>query len=203
MRPLASITKKQHRVLETIREFLLDNDYSPSVRQLGQVLRLAPATVQQHLDALEKKGFIKRTGSAYGVGLVDDEEGPRQIVSVPVLGQIAAGEPILAVEDREDSLQLPESMLGSGEFYALRVRGRSMVEDHILDGDLVVIRRQQTAENGDVVVALLEDGAATLKRLYREDGRFRLQPANAEMAPIYVDELQVQGKVTGIVRQNL
>lgn len=200
---MASITKKQHKVLETIRVFVLDNDYSPSVRQLGQVLRLSPATVQQHLDALEKKGFIKRTGSAYGVGLVDDEQGPRGIVSVPVIGQIAAGEPILAVEDREDSLPLPESMLGSGEFYALRVRGRSMVEDHILDGDLVVIRRQQTAENGEVVVALLEDGAATLKRLYREGGRFRLQPANADMAPIYVEELEVQGKVTGIVRQNL
>lgn len=197
------ITKKQRQVLETIRTFVNANGYSPSVRQLGQRLGLAPATIQQHLDALQTKRYIGRTGTAYGVTIKRESAAPAGASSIPVIGAIAAGEPILAVEDLEDHIAVPQSMAGSGEYFALRVQGDSMVDDHILDGDVVLVRRQDTAENGDVVVALLEDGSATLKRLFKESSRFRLQPANSEMRPIFVRTLTIQGKVTGIVRQRI
>ena len=197
------LTRKQRRVVDTIRTFVEENSYSPSVRELGDVLGLAPATVQQHLDALQVKGFINRTGSAHGVVLEDESPQAGQSFTTAVIGTIAAGEPILAFQDFESRIAVPETMLGTGEHFALRVQGESMIEDHILDGDLVVIRRQQSANEGDVVVALLDDGTATLKRLYRESGGFRLQPANSRLNPIYVDSLDVQGVVTGIVRQRV
>ena len=200
VRPL---TRKQRRVVETIRTLIEENGYSPSVRELGDALGLAPATIQQHLDALQLKGFISRTGSAHGITLKDEAPPAGQSYTTAVIGTIAAGEPILAFEEYEDRVAVPQAMLDGGEHFALRVQGDSMIEDHILDGDLVVIRRQPSADDGEVVVALLEDGTATLKRLYREPERFRLQPANSELNPIYVDSLDVQGVVTGIVRQHL
>ena len=200
VRPL---TRKQRRVVDTIRTFIEENGYSPSVRELGDALGLAPATIQQHLDALQGKGFINRTGAAYGITLEDETPRAGQSYTTTVIGTIAAGEPILAFEEYEDRIAAPQAMLEGGEHFALRVQGDSMIEDHILNGDLVVIRRQQAADDGDVVVALLDDGTATLKRLYRESGGFRLQPANSQLNPIYVDSLDVQGVVTGIVRQHL
>ena len=198
---LSPLTRKQRRVLDLIRDFVDENGYSPSVRELGELLGLAPATVQQHLDALQTKGYIDRTGAAHGVTLAEEASAVTESIFVPIVGTIAAGEPILAFEENEGRVTVPGTEGGSDEHFALRVQGDSMIDDHILDGDIVVIRRQQTAENGDVVVALLEGGTATLKRLYRDDGRYRLQPANAELAPVFVDRLDVQGIVTGIVRQ--
>ena len=200
IRPL---TRKQRRVIDTIRTFIEENGYSPSVRELGDALGLAPATIQQHLDALQLKGFISRTGAAYGITLEDETPQTGQSYTTAVIGTIAAGEPILAFEEYDDRIAVPQAMLEGGEHFALRVQGDSMIEDHILDGDLVVIRRQPAADDGKVVVALLDDGTATLKRLYRESGGFRLQPANSQLNPIYVDSLDVQGVVTGIVRQHL
>ena len=200
IRPL---TRKQRLVVDTIRAFVRENGYSPSVRELGDTLDLAPATIQQHLDVLQAKGFINRTGAAHGITLQDETPRAGQSYTTAVIGTIAAGEPILAFEEDEGRIAVPEAMLGGDEHFALRVQGESMIEDHILDGDLVVIRRQQAADDGDVVVALLDDGTATLKRLYRESSGFRLQPANSQLNPIYVDRLDVQGVVTGIVRQHL
>ncbi len=200
IRPL---TRKQRLVVDTIRAFVRENGYSPSVRELGDTLDLAPATIQQHLDVLQVKGFINRTGAAHGITLQDETPRAGQSYTTAVIGTIAAGEPILAFEEDEGRIAVPEAMLGGDEHFALRVQGESMIDDHILDGDLVVIRRQQAADDGDVVVALLDDGTATLKRLYRESSGFRLQPANSQLNPIYVDSLDVQGVVTGIVRQHL
>lgn len=197
------VTRKQRRVLETIRRFIAENNYSPSVRELGDALGLAPATVQQHLDALHAKGFINRTGAANGVILEDEALQNIQSFAITVVGAISAGEPILAFEEFEEPLAVPETMLGGGDHFALRVEGDSMIDDHILDGDIVVIRRQQSADDGDVVVALLDDGTATLKRLYRGPRGFRLQPANSEVNPIYVESVKVQGVVAGVIRQSI
>ena len=197
------LTRKQRQVIETIRTLIEENGYSPSVRELGGVLGLAPATIQQHLDALQVKGYISRTGSAFGITLKDETPQTGQSYTTAVIGTIAAGEPILAFEEYEDRIEVPQAMLVGSEHFALRVQGDSMIEDHILDGDLVVVRRQQSADDGEVVVALLDDGTATLKRLYRESGGFRLQPANSQLNPIHVNSLDVQGVVTGIVRQHI
>ncbi len=201
------VTRRQRAVVNAVRELMKENNYSPSVRQLGERLGLAPATVQQHLDALERKGTIARTGGAFGIEILepdyDKEVAYAGTFRAPLLGAIAAGAPILAVEDHEETVALPDSMRGRGERFVLRVQGDSMTEDHILDGDLVVIQRQQTADNGETVVALLEDGTATLKRMYRDPSGIRLQPANSEMDPICVDHVDIQGKVIGIIRANV
>ncbi|MCY4109070.1 MAG: transcriptional repressor LexA, partial [Chloroflexi bacterium] len=149
------LTRKQRQVIETIRTLIEENGYSPSVRELGGVLGLAPATIQQHLDALQAKGFISRTGSAFGITLKDETPQAGQSYTTAVIGTIAAGEPILAFEEYEDRIEVPQAMLGGSEHFALRVQGDSMIEDHILDGDLVVVRREQSADDGEVVVALL------------------------------------------------
>jgi repressor LexA len=196
--------------MDAIRELIDKNDYSPSVRQIGERLGLAPATVQQHLDALERKGAIARTGSAFGIEVIDPDPfddsltpasnlGPH-IFRAPLIGTIAAGEPILAFEDHQETIPLHESMIGVGEHFVLRVQGNSMVDDHILDGDLVVILRTQSVNDGETAVALMEDGTATLKRIFREKARIRLQPANSDMSPIVVDSIDIQGTVMGIIR---
>ncbi len=200
------VTRRQRAVVTAIRDLLNENEYSPSVRQIGDRLGLAPATIQQHLDALERKGTIARTGFAFGIEILESDPEPAFLGGdgrAPLVGAIAAGEPILAVEDHQETIHLPDNMRGAGEQFVLRVQGNSMIEDHILDGDLVVIHRQQFADDGETVVALLEDGTATLKRIYREGGRIRLQPANSSMDPIIVDAVDVQGKVTGIIRPHV
>ncbi len=201
------VTRRQRAVVNAVRELIKENNYSPSVRQLGDRLGLAPATVQQHLDALERKGTIARTGGAFGIEILEpdyeNEVAYAGTFRAPLIGAIAAGAPILAFEDHEETVALPETMRGQGEHFVLRVQGDSMIEDHILDGDLVVIQRQQTADDGETVVALLEDGTATLKRIYRDAAGIRLQPANSEMDPIHVDNVDIQGKVTGIIRPHV
>ena len=204
------ITRRQRAVINAIRELIDKNDYSPSVRQIGERLGLAPATVQQHLDGLERKGAIARTGSAFGIEVVDPHPFDDSLVPAsnlgppmswaPLIGTISAGEPILAFEEHQESIPLHESMIGAGEHFVLRVQGNSMVDDHILDGDLVVIQRTQSVNDGETAVALMEDGTATLKRIFRENSRIRLQPANSDMAPIFVDSIDIQGAVMGIIR---
>ena len=198
------LTRKQRQVIETIRTLIEENGYSPSVRELGGG---AGSCTGNHPAASGrssgKGGYISRTGSAFGITLKDETPQAGQSFTTAVIGTIAAGEPILAFEEYEDRIEVPQAMLVGSEHFALRVQGDSMIEDHILDGDLVVVRRQQSADDGEVVVALLDDGTATLKRLYRESGGFRLQPANSQVNPIYVNSLDVQGVVTGIVRQHI
>lgn len=199
LRPMAGhLTRRQHDVLTTIARLERDRGYAPSVRDLGRELGLSPATVQEHLVALEKKGHVRRSGAAFGLEVLSRPE-PTDVVEVPVRGAIAAGQPIEAVEERDETVPVPKHLV-SGECFFLRVRGDSMKDDHILDGDLVLVRRQSTVGNGEIAVALLPDGTVTLKRVYRERGRFRLQPANEAHAPIYVTKLRVQGKVVSVHR---
>ena len=199
------LTRKQRGVLDAASSIARRSGRGPSVRDIARELGVTAATIQGHLVELERKGFVRRSGSAFGLEVIDQgrkrSSSPSdEVVDVPIVGQIAAGLPLEAIEDASDRIPLPKSML-RGESYVLRVRGESMRDDAILDGDLVVVQRRSTAENGEIVVALLEDGTATLKRIYREESGFRLQPANEAMAPLFVSSVEVQGVVTGVIRR--
>jgi repressor LexA len=193
------LTDRQRQVQRIIYELYQETGRPPTVREIGQRLGLrSSCTVQRHLDALERKGYIRRTPTkARSIEIVRSED-PRMVrrpsVSVPLVGTVAAGKPLLAEENIEELHALPTSLIGDEETFMLRVKGDSMIGDGLFEGDLVVVRRQSTAENGDVVVALLDD-EATIKRFYREDGRIRLQPSNPSMAPIYVSDVAIIGKV--------
>jgi repressor LexA len=197
-----ALTKKQKDILEFIRTQIHAHGYAPTLREIGEHFGLSSvATVHKHLKALEEKGELKREeGRARQVEIRPPLTTPHRW-EVPLLGLVAAGSPIEALE-QPDSISLPEDMLGRGETFVLQVKGDSMIEDHILDGDRIVVEKRTTAENGEIVVALIGN-EATVKRLYREPGRVRLQPANSSMQPIYVqnENLKIQGVVTGVLRR--
>ncbi len=199
------ITSRQRQILHFILQHIEARGYPPTVREIGAAVNLSSSsTVHAHLRALEKTGLIKRDAVLTRAikllpGMISRAKTPR-IVSVPIMGRVAAGKPTLATEDFEEMFPLPHDFLGGTDGFMLRVRGESMIEDGIRDGDLVIVRRQDTAENGDPIVALLEN-EATVKRFYRENGRIRLQPANSAMEPILVDDVKILGKVVGLVRR--
>jgi repressor LexA len=220
--------ERKQRILESIARTVADRGYPPSVREIAETVGLASTSaVHHHLIALEREGLLERgqhssralrltpRGEAeLGTG-ARRETAPRapsrvtpfrmpmerDVLSLPVLGEIAAGQPIEAYADGAESLEVPRSLQARDDSYVLRVRGKSMIDALIDDGDYVVVQPQATARDGDIVVALLEDNGVTLKRFYREKDRIRLQPANAEMEPIYASEIQVQGKVVGVIRR--
>jgi repressor LexA len=198
----ADLTPKQAEILAVIKDNLRQKGYPPSVREIGQAVGLSSSsTVHGYLRKLEKKGFLRRDPTKPRAIELLDLEGERvECVNVPLLGRVAAGLPLLAVENQEDLFPLPAHFTGAGEFFMLKVQGESMIEAGILNGDMVVVRRQHDANNGDIVVALLED-EATVKRFYKEKDRVRLQPENITMEPIYTNDMQVLGKVIGLVRK--
>lgn len=197
------LTPRQTAILTFIKKNIRQKGYPPSVREIGQAVGLnSSSTVHGYLKKLESKGYLRRDAAKpRAMEVLDDALDDRPgCVNIPLLGQVAAGVPLLAVENKEDTFSLPAHFTGAGEFFMLAVRGSSMIEAGILEGDLVVVRRQRDADNGDIVVALLDD-EATVKRFYRETSRVRLQPENRLMEPIYATELQVLGKVIGLVRK--
>lgn len=217
----ATLSARQRRILEFLREFTSTHGYPPSIRDICHGAGINSTSVVDHnLNILAKMGFLRRAREvSRGIELlIDKEEQPgstsggkrgrgAEVVSLPVIGRIAAGEPIEAVAGDNERIALTADIAPSDAFI-LKVKGRSMIEDLINDGDLVVVRPQATAENGDIVVALIEDGPtgegqATLKRFYREKDRIRLQPANSEMQPIFVNpsQLSIQGKVVAVIRR--
>lgn len=193
----------QEIILEFIKKEIREKGYPPSVREICDAVSLrSTSTVHGHLQRLEKKGLLHRDEMkprAIGVMKAPEQEQP-PTVSVPLIGEVAAGIPITAQQEFSEQLPLPESFVGSGEHFILTVRGSSMIEIGIRDGDLVVVRQQETADNGEIVVAMI-DGEATVKRFFRENGHFRLQPENDAMEPIIVDEVTVLGKVTALLRR--
>lgn len=200
---MKGLTVKQKRVLEVIRQWLKTRGQPPTVREIGNEIGVASScTVQRHLDALERKGFIKRDRYKYRSIELADTLYPifTRAVNVPVLGSIAAGAPILAQEHIEDTFALPADIVGDDQMFMLRIRGDSMVDAGIFDGDLVAIRQQPDANNGDIVAALLED-EATVKRFYREGGHVRLQPENASYEPILARDVTVLGRVVLSIRK--
>lgn len=207
---MRKLSERQRRMLQFLEEYTDEHGYPPSIREIGQAAGISSTSVVDYnLRALERDGLIRREREiSRGLGLTSRPIGARpSLVRVPIVGRIAAGEPIEAIQGHEDYLEFTAGMVPDGA-YALRVKGKSMIEDLIDDGDIVVVRPQDTANNGDIVVALLMnqspsgEGVATLKRLYRERGQIRLQPANSEMQPIYVDpnQLVVQGRVVSVIR---
>jgi repressor LexA len=198
---------KQRQILEVIEEAVRQQGYPPTVREIGAAVGLSsPASVQGHLGALETMGYIRR-GCAKRRALEvirsgDDRVGFGEsgLSHVRLLGRVAAGAPLLAEENTEDFIELPDYLSGGGRCFALRVVGTSMVNAGILDGDVVVVREQQNANDGDIVVAMLDD-EATVKRFFLEAGQVRLQPENDAMQPIYTQDPRIIGKVTGVLRR--
>lgn len=200
------LTERQRQVLQFIKDEIRLKGYPPSVREIGEAIGLSSSsTVHGHMARLEEKGYIRRDPTKPRAIEVLDEPGgiPRKrTVNVPVVGKVTAGQPILAYENIEDHFPLPADFVNadSSELFFLSVQGDSMIEAGILNGDYVLVRRQQQATNGDIIVALIED-EATVKRFFKEDGHIRLQPENRFMEPIIVPDVQILGKVVGLIRR--
>ncbi|MBI2550962.1 transcriptional repressor LexA [Candidatus Uhrbacteria bacterium] len=201
---MPTLTKKQAEVLSYIRSYREGRGYSPTYREIALHLGLSSvATIHQHIKMLEEKGLIQmgEEGEARSVELVETKRPFSPAVILPLMGLITAGVPIEAVEDRETMAVPSDFVIDGTNSYVLRVRGLSMIEDGICDGDYIVVERNPSPRNGEVVVALLDNAYATLKRFYRETKRIRLQPANSTMAPIFVKDCIVQGVVRAIIRK--
>jgi repressor LexA len=206
--PAAQLTTRQREILAFVNDHSAQHGYPPTVREIGTAVGLtSSSTVHAHLANLERLGLLRRDpAKPRALNLVGrSTKAPAQetagIRMLPLLGQIAAGAPLLAEGHVEELLPVPELLTASGENFLLRVRGESMIDDGIHDGDYVVVRRQETAENGEIIAALVDGGEATVKRIYREEGRIRLQPANTSMAPIYADDVVVLGRIVGVFRR--
>jgi repressor LexA len=199
------LTKRQREILSFLTSYSEDHGYAPSFEEIASRFNYnSLATVHEHLTNLERKGYIKRSyNESRAIEILPSEVFQRS-VELPLLGLVAAGSPIEALSHNE-TLSVPDTFLRkNGSHYVLRVRGESMIDDHIEDGDYVVVNERQSADNGEMVIALLDGAAATVKRYYRErDGRIRLQPANEAMQPLYVheDDVRIQGIVVGVLRR--
>jgi repressor LexA len=199
------LTKRQRQILDYLTSYVTEHGYAPSFEEIAAQFNYnSLATVHEHLSNLERKGYIKRSyNESRAIEILPSDVMPRA-VELPLLGAVAAGMPIEAAEF-DQTVAVPEDFVRrSGSHYVLKVRGNSMIEDHISDGDFVVVHDRQAADNGDMVIAMLDGSSATVKRYYRErDGRIRLQPSNGQMAPIYVQEnqMRVQGIVVGVLRK--
>lgn len=197
------LTKRQREILDYLNEFISQHGYAPSLEEVGRRFGLSSlATVHKHLTNLQQKGFIRRTWNrSRSVELVPTRTGGRA-VDLPLLGFVAAGVPIEAITTSE-TIAVPEDLVGKRDTYVLRVRGDSMIDEQIRDGDFVVVEDRKSAENGEMVIALISGQDVTLKKFYRENGRVRLQPANPAMQPLLVDadQLVVQGVVVGVMRK--
>ena len=195
------ITKRQKQILDYITKYIKRNEYAPSLDETRRHFRLSSiATVHQHIEALKEKGYLRKIENQPRSIELNQKKKVSDLVAIPLLGTIAAGEPIEAIENKE-TIEVPKSQLSkSGEHFALQVRGNSMIDEGIFDGDTVIIRKQPDAENGETVVALISGNEVTLKKIYKEKGRFRLQPANPSLKPIYTKELIIQGKVLRVIR---
>ena len=197
------LTKRQREILDYLQDFIQQHGYAPSLEEIGRRFGLSSlATVHKHLTNLQEKGFIKRAWNrSRSVEMIPTNTNGRSL-ELPLLGYVAAGLPIEAVATSE-TIAVPEALVGRRDTYVLRVKGNSMIDEQICDGDLVIVEDRKTAQNGETVVALLGGSDVTLKKLYRENGRIRLQPANPSMQPIFADadQVQVQGVVVGVMRK--
>ena len=198
------ISPKQSEILEYIKSEILNRGYPPAVREICEAVHLkSTSSVHSHLETLEKNGYIRRDPTKpRAIEIVDDDFNlvRREIVNVPLIGSVAAGEPIFAEQNIEGYFPLLADDMPSGEAFMLKVKGESMINVGIYDGDHIIVHKQNTAHNGDLVVALVDD-SATVKTFYKEKGHFRLQPENDTMDPIIVDEVEILGTVSGLYRR--
>ena len=200
------ISKKQTEILEYIKNQILNKGYPPSVRDICEAVNLrSTSSVHAHLETLEKNGYIRRDPTKpRAIEIIDDNFNltRREVVNVPLLGQVAAGQPILAVENITNYFPIPAEYISNEDTFMLKVKGDSMINMGIYENDLILVKKQSTARNGEVIVALVDD-SATVKRFYKEDGHYRLQPENDFMDPIIVDSVEIVGKVIGLIRLNI
>ena len=196
--PKPTLTTRQRDIYNFLKDKIVNRGYGPTVREIGAHFGIrSPNGVMCHLKALEKKGLITR--ESHMSRAIQLSESPQERMSLPLAGQIAAGSPVLAVEQAE-KINF-ESLFDNEDHFCLRVKGESMIDDQIADGDYVIIRKQSSCKDGEIVVALVDGEDATLKRFYRESNRVRLEPANAKMKPIYSDAVEILGVVVGVVRK--
>ena len=197
------ISKKQTEILEFIKERILEKGYPPAVREICEAVDLkSTSSVHSHLETLEKNGYIRRDPTKpRAIEIIDDNFNltRREVVNVPLIGKVAAGQPLLAVENIENYFPIPTEFMPNAETFMLTVKGESMINIGIMDGDQILVQRQSDAKNGDIVVALVDD-SATVKTFYKEDGYYRLQPENDTMEPIIVNQCSIIGKVFGVMR---
>ena len=203
--PSGRITPKQQEILDFLKKEILMKGYPPAVREICEAVHLkSTSSVHSHLETLEKNGYIRRDPTEpRAIEIMDDSfnylRTETEIASIPVIGTVAAGQPLLAVENITDYFPFPANLLPNKETFILRVKGDSMINMGILDGDYIIVEQTNTAQNGEVIVALVDD-SATVKRFYAEDGHFRLQPENDFMEPIIVDHVEILGKVIRLIR---
>ncbi|MBO5524905.1 MAG: transcriptional repressor LexA [Roseburia sp.] len=197
------ISNKQREILEYIKQEILNKGYPPAVREICEAVDLkSTSSVHSHLETLEKNGYIRRDPTKpRAIEIIDDNFNltRREVVNVPLIGKVAAGQPLLAVENIENYFPIPTEFMPNAESFMLTVKGESMINIGIMDGDQILVQSQSDAENGDIVVALVDD-SATVKTFYKEDGYYRLQPENDTMEPIIVKECSIIGKVFGVMR---
>ena len=197
------ISSKQREILEYIKQEILNKGYTPAVREICEAVHVkSTSSVHSHLETLEKNGYIRRDPTKpRAIEIIDDNFNltRREVVNVPIIGQVAAGQPLLAVENIENYFPIPTEFMPNAETFMLKVKGDSMINAGIFNGDKILVQKQSDAQNGDIVVALVDD-SATVKTFYKEDGHFRLQPENDTMDPIIVNECSILGKVFGIMR---
>lgn len=197
------ISSKQREILEYIKQEILNKGYPPAVREICEAVHLkSTSSVHSHLETLEKNGYIRRDPTKpRAIEIIDDNFNltRREVVNVPIIGQVAAGQPLLAVENIENYFPIPTEFMPNAETFMLKLKGDSMINAGIFNGDKILVQKQSDAQNGDIVVALVDD-SATVKTFYKEDGHFRLQPENDTMDPIIVNECSILGKVFGIMR---
>lgn len=197
------LTSKQQEILEYIKETILNKGYPPAVREICEAVHLkSTSSVHSHLETLEEKGYIRKNpAKPRTIEIIDDcfNLTRREVVNVPLIGTVAAGVPLLAEENIENYYPIPVELLPNAETFMLNVKGNSMINAGIFDGDQLIVERCSTAYDGEIVVALVDD-SATVKRFYKEDGYYRLQPENDEMEPIIVDHIKIIGKVIGLFR---
>ena len=195
------ISSKQREILEYIKQEILNKGYPPAVREICEAVHLkSTSSVHSHLETLEKNGYIRRDPTKpRAIEIIDDNFNltRREVVNVPIIGQVAAGQPLLAVENIENYFPIPTEFMPNAETFMLKVKGDSMINAGIFNGDKILVQKQSDAQNGDIVVALVDD-SATVKTFYKEDGHFRLQPENDTMDPIIVNECSILGKVFGL-----
>ena len=202
---MEKLTNRQKDVLDYIKSYVATHGYPPAVREIGTALGLnSPATIQSHINALESKGYIKKTNSKYrSLEIVGNNEYINEdVVEVPLLGKVTAGSPIEAIETPDEYFSLPAYLVPNNEeVFTLKVSGESMINAGILDGDIVIVQRQKTARNGEIVVAMTEENEVTLKTFYKETTHIRLQPENDTMKPIILSNCTILGKAIGLYRK--
>jgi len=194
------LTPKQLRLVNFVREFTASNGYAPTLEEMAEAFGVSKITVHEHVQKLKKRGVLRHERRRARSLEVDERTLSGRPAALPLVGTIAAGEPLEALELIE-AIDLDDLIDADAETFLLQVRGDSMIDEHIRDGDYVIVRRRPTARDGETVVALLPDGEATLKKFYRDKGRIRLQPANPDLKPIYVKEVAIQGVVIGVLRK--